>query len=111
MSSLYADGARITAQRVGPDLAAGHEVLFLVHPDGQLPPRAAGRRRRTKARHRGPAQRGGRLRPPAPAYAVLPGGRPMGPSFPASQMSRIAVIRPDWQASDSFWKSRSFWSA
>jgi NhaP-type Na+/H+ or K+/H+ antiporter len=40
VSGRYRDGARIVAQRAGPELvdgpAAGHDLLFLVHADGQL---------------------------------------------------------------------------
>ncbi|HEY1641637.1 MAG TPA: cation:proton antiporter [Streptosporangiaceae bacterium] len=50
LSSLYAEGARITTRRDLMGLGAGDEVLFLVHPDGLLEPAT---RRRMPAPHEG----------------------------------------------------------
>ena len=36
VSCRYNDGARIAAQRANGALPAGHDILFLVHADGQL---------------------------------------------------------------------------
>jgi NhaP-type Na+/H+ or K+/H+ antiporter len=38
LASRYADGARIVVRPAGADLPSGHEVLFVVHADGQLDP-------------------------------------------------------------------------
>jgi hypothetical protein len=50
LSSLYAEGARITTRRDLLDLGAQDELLFLVHPDGRLEPAT---RRRMPAPHEG----------------------------------------------------------
>jgi NhaP-type Na+/H+ or K+/H+ antiporter len=50
LSSLYAEGARITTRRGLPGLGAQDELLFLVHPDGRLEPAT---RRRMPAPHEG----------------------------------------------------------